>query len=477
MASQVKALLTSPRVSQNPDPAGVVGFFLFGSVPEPYTTYQEIRAVPSGALMWVDQLGPRAPKTYFSVGETYAWAEQQAVPLETDAVQALVRKALLDSVRHHLVADVPVGLFLSAGVDSGSLAALVSELVDGASITTVTLAFDEFRGRQGDESLIAEGVARRYGTQHITRVVTEHEFQNDLPKILAAMDQPTIDGINTWFVSKAAREQGLKVAISGLGGDELLGSYPAFRDVPLWTRTFGIPSRIPFLGTAVRSLAELLLSRRSSVSPKAYGMMEYGGTYAGAYMLRRGLFMPWELGDLLDRDVAADGLRRLRPHHYIASILCLDDAPHSTSRRTVRHLRPKTAYAKVATLEASLYMRNQLLRDTDWASMAHSVEVRTPLVDAWLLKALAPVLTRASGFNHKALLGMAPRHPLGAGILERPKTGFRTPVEGWLERLGPVMRTDNGRSSRHTLSHWSRRWANTILPHRGPARPRPHKRT
>ena len=216
VASQVKALLTSPRVSRDPDPAGIVGFYLFGSVPEPYTTYQEIRAVPSGAVMWVDQLGPHEPKVYFSIAETYAQAEQQTAPLETDAAQALARKAVLESVRHHLVADVPVGLFLSAGVDSCALAALACEVVDGAPLSTITLAFEEFRGRHEDESPIAETVAKRYGTRHITRTVTELEFQEELPKILAAMDQPSIDGINTWFVSKAAQEQGLKVALSGL---------------------------------------------------------------------------------------------------------------------------------------------------------------------------------------------------------------------------------------------------------------------
>ena len=193
-------------------------------------------------------------------------------------------------------------------------------------------------------------------------------------------------------------------------------------------------------------------------------MVEYGGTYAGAYILRRGLFMPWELGKHLDPEVAAEGLRRLRPHHYIASILCPDHTGLSTSRER-NPPSPQTAYARVAALEASLYMRNQLLRDTDWASMAHSVEVRTPLVDVWLLRALAPVLTKASGFNHKALLSAAPLHPLGADILERPKTGFSTPVEVWLERIKPVTRTNKQGSTKHVLGHWSRRWAKVVSPH------------
>ena len=156
----------------------------------------------------------------------------------------------------------------------------------------MTLAFEEFRGRSEDEAPIAAEIAAQYGTRHTTRVVTEQEFRDDLPKILDAMDQPTIDGLNTWFVSKAARELGLKVAISGLGGDELFGGYPSFRDVPLCVRALAIPGRIPGLGNVARRLLTGLGRFSRIVNPKAAGLLKYGGTYAGAYLLRRGLFMP-----------------------------------------------------------------------------------------------------------------------------------------------------------------------------------------
>src|SRR5262249_40418277 len=153
-------------------------------------------------------------------------------PASKQDLQLAAREALLDSVRHHLAADVPVGAFLSSGIDSGALVGLMRD-VGQRDIQTVTLAFEEFRGRQDDEAPIAAEIAAQYDTRHTTRFVTEQEFRDDLPKILDAMDQPTIDGLNTWFVSKAAHELGLKVAISGLGGDELFGGYPSFRDVPL----------------------------------------------------------------------------------------------------------------------------------------------------------------------------------------------------------------------------------------------------
>ena len=270
-------------------------------------------------------------------------------------------------MRHHLVADVPVGAFLSSGVDSGALVGLMRDAGQD-DIQTVTVAFEEFRGTSEDEAPIAADVATQYGTRHTTRVVTEQEFHNDLPKILEAMDQPTIDGLNTWFVSKAARELGLKVAISGLGGDELFGGYPSFRDVPRCVRAMSIPGRIPGLGDLARQLLTGAFS--SQVNPKAAGLLKYGGSYAGAYFLRRGLFMPWEVHSVIDPDTARLGLRRLKPIRHIEDVL---------------KPKPSTDFGKIAVLESSLYMRNQLLRDTDWASMAHSLEVRVPLVDIKLL--------------------------------------------------------------------------------------------
>src|SRR5262249_3123554 len=219
-ASQVKALLAGGKVSRNPEPAGWVGFGLFGSVPEPYTTYQEIRALPAGSTLWVDRIGTRQTKQYFSMAEAYCRAEAASLPASDEDLRLITREALLDSVRQHLVADVPVGAFLSSGIDSGALVGLMRD-AGQQDIQTVTLAFEEFRDKHEDEAPLAGEIAARYGTRHTTRVVTEQEFGEDLPKILTAMDQPTIDGLNTWFVSKAARELGLKVAISGLGGDEL----------------------------------------------------------------------------------------------------------------------------------------------------------------------------------------------------------------------------------------------------------------
>lgn len=443
-ASQVKALLASGKISRDPDPAGQVGFYLWGSVPEPFTSYRAIREVPAGATVVVDRIGAHEPKRYHSIAAVYREAEDQnaLAPQSIDG-QALIREALLDSVKHHLVADVPVGAFLSAGIDSGALVGLMRD-AGQSDIQTVTLSFEEFKGHADDEAPLAAEVARTYGTRHTTRVITEKEFQADLPGILEAMDQPSIDGINTWFVSKAAKELGLKVAVSGLGGDELFGGYPSFREIPMWAARMAIPSRIPLLGRAIRKALFAGGLDRHFDSPKAAGFAEYAGTYSGAYLLRRGLFMPWELEEVLDPETVRSGLRRLRPLMMVETEL----TP-----------RPKSAFAKVAALEASLYMRNQLLRDTDWASMAHGLEVRVPLVDAVLLRSTASLRTSDPGRGSKTSLALAPRTPLPATITKRRKTGFTTPIGEWLKRGGSEIKYLGVPSLDNTGCHWSRRWA------------------
>ncbi len=413
-ASQVKALLRSPRIDTAPDPAGHVGFLLWGSVPEPYTLYKGIRALPAGSTLWVSDSGPRAPVSFFSI-VTALTATDTMSPASPEEKRAHLREALLDSVQHHLVADVPVGVFLSAGLDSTTLTALAAES-SSVSLHTTTLGFDEYRGTENDETILAGKVADRYRTTHHTFWVKREDFQSERERLLGAMDQPTIDGVNTYFVSKAAAESGLKVVISGLGGDELFGGYPSFREIP---KMAGLLSPFRFMrspGRFFRWVSAPVLKHLTS--PKYAGLLEYGGTYGGAYLLRRGLFMPWELPEILGDQVTRDGWEELQPLMRLEQTI-----QGATSDRT-----------KVSALEMSWYMRNQLLRDADWAGMAHSLEIRVPLVDVELTRRLAPLLTES--FPDKNDMARTPRVTLPAEILNRRKTGFSVPVREWLMQSG-----------------------------------------
>jgi asparagine synthase (glutamine-hydrolysing) len=407
-ASQVKALLAGGRVSRDPEPAGIVGFHLFGSAPEPFTLYRDIRALPAGHTQWVDAVGPREPRPFANLAAILADGARRPAPLAE--LNARVRSATLDSVRAHLLADVEVGVFLSAGIDSGAVLGLMRD-AGQQRIRAITLTYDEFKDTSEDEGPLAKQVAKTYAAEHILRRVSEREFRADLPAILAAMDQPSIDGVNTWFVSKAAKEAGLKVALSGLGGDELLAGYPSFRDIPRWVGWLGVTS-LPGLGGTLRLLADAFSPGLHKRDPKALGLVELGGSYPGAYLLRRGLFLPFELREHLDGELVREGLRRLRPLKRLASSLQPD---------------PGSAIGRVSALESANYMRNQLLRDADWAGMAHSLEIRTPLVDIATLENLACVVPLLSAALGKRALAAAPARALPDEIVERSKTGFGVP--------------------------------------------------
>ncbi|HEY0144345.1 MAG TPA: asparagine synthase (glutamine-hydrolyzing) [Thermoanaerobaculia bacterium] len=421
VASQVKALINGGRVDRTFDPAAAAGFFLRGTVPEPFTMYRAIRALPAGSYCWVNASGPAAPVQYFSIAATLRDAVEQHVHVRDAERQELVHDAVLESVRYHMVADVPVGAFLSAGIDSTAIVAFARE--SGATdLQTMTLRFEEYRGRDNDEAPLAALVAQQYGVRHQIRDLTLDDFRAELPRIFAAMDQPTVDGLNSYFISKAAADLGLKVAMSGTGGDELFGGYTSFRDIPRWMPITSVLARVPGLGEGVYRLNSALAKRSRHVSPKMGEILRYGGSYAGAYLVKRGRFLASELPSVLGPEIAREGLERLQILDVIERTVTPD---------------PGNPYARVAALESSLYLRNQLLRDMDWASMAHSLEVRVPLVDAHLLRRIAPVLvTRRE--RGKQILANAPRPALPPEVRQRRKTGFTLPIREWLREEGRV---------------------------------------
>ena len=355
-----------------------------------------------------------------------------------EAPAACAREALCDAVadtvRHHLVADVPVGVFLSAGLDSATIAAHAAGQRGGA-LQSVTLVFDAFEGGRYDEARDAARVAARYNTAHRTERLTQADFQNEYARLRRAMDQPSIDGVNTYFVSRAAARIGLKAALSGVGGDELFGGYSSFRDIPLVVGVLGPLAGSRRLGRLVRRLSAPLAG--ALTSPKYASLLEYGASYTDAYLLRRALFMPWELPSVMDPALAREGW------------LAVD-----AERRRFGADSLPTARSRVCALETVWYLRNQLLRDSDWAGMAHSVEIRTPWVDTSFFRRIAPLLVSTSPPRKRDVAAtVAP--PLPDGVLRRRKTGFAAPVREWSLAAGTSVRRDV-REARG-LRGWARR--------------------
>jgi|SRR5579862_529619 len=433
-ASQVKALLAGGAVDPVPEPAGSVGFLLWGCVPEPFTLYRNLNALPAGATLTVAQGRVREPAAYFSVRDELVRAQEEAKPFRIED-RAALGEALLDSVRHHMVADVPVGIFLSAGIDSTLITTLASKQ-DHVSLRTLTLGFNEYRGSKADEAPQAERTAAALRTRHETRWISRDDFHGEVEQILEAMDQPTTDGVNTYLVCREAARAGIKVALSGLGGDELFGGYPSFTDVPRLAKLIPAGGAARSLGRIARHALNPLLALFTS--PKYAGLLEYGGSFAGAYLLRRALFMPWELGEVLDPVATHVGLERLQTLPRLAE--------------SIQGVRAE--HARVAALESSWYMRNQLLRDADWAGMAHSVEVRVPMVDAMLFRTLAPWLVSGAA-PRKADAAANPAAPLPQDLVQRSKSGFSVPVGEWLPGDAAASRSE---------VRGLRGWARRVLP-------------
>jgi len=418
----VKALAAGGAVSREVDPAGVAGFLLWGSVPEPLTIRRAVRALPAGHHLLARDGSAGEPRLH--------------APAAVSPLAMTPEAAVEDSVVAHLVSDVPVAVFLSAGLDSGLIAALARRHLPEPP-ATFTLSFDVLAGTPRDEAPLAAAVARALGTRHVERRVGRADFPALWRDAVAAMDQPSIDGFNTFMVSRAAHEAGLKVVLSGLGGDEIFGSYPSFAGVPRLARAARRAAWVPGLAAAWPALARAAAPAR----PKLAGLLRYGRTLPGAYYLRRGLFLPEELPGLMGRDAAAAGLA-----HY-------DPVADAARDLAAANGHAGDAWTAVHELETARYLRNQLLRDSDWASMASSVELRVPFVDAWLRRRLAAHGFEPARGRGKAELVRRAAPELPAAVFTRPKTGFYVPVMEWMDPGGAGT----------SLGHQSRRLALQVL--------------
>jgi asparagine synthase (glutamine-hydrolysing) len=429
-ASEMGALMASGIAAKQISPDALTSFLLFGSVSEPVTMYEGVFSLAPGHRVSVyipDRRRLPRPHPWWDPRRSPA-AKDTKRPRSFSAAATALRPLLEDSVRAHLIADVPVGLFLSSGLDSGAIAALAAREQQG--IRSFTLAFP---GTAYDESALTRVVAGRCGTQHTEIPLDGNAIPARLDEALAALDQPTMDGINTYFVSWAAREAGLKVALSGLGGDELFAGYSTFADTPrlsqLATAAKFVPSALR--GTTSGMLRSLLASGRSpDAATKATAAWRNPERLPHPYYFARALFPPGEIEKLIEprfrpSTLAADG-HTLEPTWLGWLQLAADEA---------QHMDPIEA---LSWLELRTYMASTLLRDTDSVSMARSLEVRVPLLDTPLVEFVAALpdgARRKSGVQ-KALLVEAMGDLLPAEITSQKKRTFTLPWEEWLR--GPL---------------------------------------
>ena len=429
-ASEVRALLASGAVPKHLSQDAVTAYLLFGSVSEPVTLLEGVFSLPPGHRMLLHvperRRTPRA-RPWWDPAVSPA-ARDTRKPGDFSSAAKTLRQLLEDAVRVHLIADVPVGLFLSSGLDSGAIAALAAQARSGIESFTLT-----FPGTAFDEAEFARLAANRFKTKHTEIPLSGDSVLARLDEALAALDQPTMDGINAYFVSWAAKQGGLKVALSGLGGDELFAGYQTFADTPRLSRLIRWAWFVPTPARRMTApLVAALASRQGApdAARKAAAAWMHPDALPHPYFFTRALFPPGQLERIIEP--------RFRPSTIGADGVTLEPTWLGWLERTADEARKLGPVAGVSWLEMRSYTVSTLLRDTDSVSMARSLEVRVPLLDTPLVEFVGslPEAARRRPGAQKALLVEALGDLLPREILGQRKRTFTLPWEEWLR--GPL---------------------------------------
>lgn len=450
---------------------GIDAFLKTGSVPAPLTIYEETKALLAGQYVTI-QNEKLEIKNYWSFLDMFNNTENlrglqsddetltsKVSPLKyDDNAKKTIRDSLLDTVKAHMVSDVEVGAFLSGGIDSTAIVSLMRQ-TGHDKIKTISVTFP---GNKLDESEYSNLAAKKYETDHYEYRLEEKELIDDFDNIIEAMDQPTIDGINTYFVSKAAASFGLKVVLSGLGGDELFGGYSSFINIPKYQRI----KNLRFAKSVMKAASVLA---KNKLPAKAIEYFNNPDTPNAEYKLMRGLFT--------DAELRALGWTHtyMHPYNHTAEMYEGMDVWMIDSSTPLK-MTVLNDLVNVSYLESCVYMRNQLLRDSDVFSMAHSLELRVPFVDHLLYENVLPYLNDGFDKNYPKKLLVTATNDLPDEIVHRKKQGFTFPFADWIKH-GQIKEQVNDTLSKNSLGlnkkeltkmiskfesgnlHWSRVWA------------------
>ena len=409
-ASEIRSILASGLVERRLDLTALDQYLAYQTVPAPRTLVSGVEALGPGEYAVATSGGWNVTRYWDLLTSADGGAGDVSGPEEA---RARVRGLLAESIGLHLVSDVPVGVFLSGGIDSSALVGLVRDA--GIVPRTFTVACP---GTRFDESPHAREVAEAFASNHTEIVLTERELLDQLPEAMAGVDHPSGDGVNTWVVSRAVRQAGVKVALSGLGGDELFGGYPSFRRLARLSSFAPVLRHSP-MGARRAAAAAVRALGGSVSSTKTAALIESDGTLPQAFLLLRQMFSDAQRRDLLEPSVRCAGAGDPYLDMLDAAATQVGDAD------TMRF---------VSFAEARTYMHDLLLRDTDQMSMRHGLEVRVPLLDHRLVEYVMglPEAVKQSGERSKPLLVDSLPMPLPAAAV-RPKQGFVLPFEQWMK--------------------------------------------
>lgn len=462
-ASEVRTLLGTGLVQRRIDSAGLCNYLTFGSAYDPLTLVDGVRALPAGHCgTW--NCGKFAISRYWDL---LAGNEEEFSPgpcgglLTPGELKTLIE----ESIRSQLVSDVPVGIFLSGGIDSSALVSVVSR--GGVKPSTFSVVFRE---REYSEAQYSKAIAERFHTDHHEITVSQSDVLTAVPDALRAMDLPTMDGVNTFFVSRETRQAGVKVVLSGLGGDEVFAGYSSFRTVPRMERSFNLLNNLPTVARRVAGKAYQALSPDSDQNRKLASLILGGDSVLHPYFIARMLFTSRQNKQLLQKQ---------EEETWAVAM-----AAQSEHLRRSDRMDPIN---RVSYLELRCYMLNTLLRDADFMSMSQGLEVRVPLLDHKLAKTVMDLPgSRKLGSTPKKLLVEALNNSLPDQVVHRHKRGFTLPFEHWMRqelraKIEPVLTAKhvydgplggilNGREVEQVWNDfltqktsWSRPWALFVL--------------
>lgn len=391
-ASELRAFSPLPYLREK-NTNWPVYLLAYGHLPEPITTLKEVKPLPKGTFLRFSITDSKWDIEAFAF---YNYTEGQG---DREATTTAIRDSLQQAVQRHLLSDAPIGVFLSGGLDS-SIIAILAGKYQSSSLKTLSIDFEETKY---SEKKYQDLVVQQLNCPNRQQVLSEKEFHENFPGIIKAMDLPGCDGINTWFISKYAKEAGLKAVLSGVGGDELFGGYPSFARISTMNKIERIPSSILKAG---RYAGSKKLRRLAYLS--------LGGA-KGAYLFLRGQFVPSSIAQQLDAS-----------EKEIWEIL--EEQPE------LNNIRQLASGNQASWIEMNLYMQNQLLRDSDTMSMAHGIEIRVPFLDREFVSMVMEIKgsIKYAGELPKQLLIDSFKKELPVPVWNRPKMGFTFPFAEWL---------------------------------------------
>lgn len=421
-SSEIRGL-TALKNRWEEDPNWKIYFLTYGFLPGQVTTLKGVKPLEKGSVLSINTSTLEARQSFY-----FHEAYPEKIETAIDA-KAAVRSSLEAAVQRHLIADAPLGLFLSGGIDSSLLTIIAKKYKQDLHTLSITFEDERF-----NEQHYQELIAKKTGSHHQSFLVTKHDFVEALPDILCAMDQPSADGINSYFISKYARQAGLKAVLSGLGADELFGGYPSFNRSRMIRR--------------LRKLPRFVLNRAHLLPQQQYHKISFLGTqhHLGDYLFNRGYFTPLETARLMDAS-------QVQVKRLLFSEAAFPGYAQLSEGNRVSHL------------ETSLYMEHQLLKDADFMSMWHSVEVRVPFLDPDFMQTARNIQSELK-YSHsgKFLLIDTFRDELPREIWDRKKKGFQLPFDEWMkDSLHEMISSRQGRIVNEQFDKgqlaWSRYWA------------------